>query len=177
MTSPSQLSGWAGRILETLDETGISTGRVVSWFQNNLYRINSSLSTEFYVDSGAIEPDMTMNQSGIYEQMYICDYYSKKANSALGAFAYDWTEIRGEDQGSIRRVSRNEVAKTYQSMAKECKADLNNLILWYEEAQAIVLGQILLNDRGQIGDGGLMAYHQPPTNYYDNSTIWIEPTS
>jgi hypothetical protein len=173
MASPSQLSGWAGRVLESLDETGISTGRVVSWFQNNLYKVNNALSTGFYTEGGYILPDMTSNESGIYEQMYICDYYSKKANSALGAFAYDWTEIRGEDQGSIRRVSRNEVAKTYQAQAKECKVDLNELITWYQDQGRTLVSQILLNDRGAIADGGLMDYCQPPTHLYHNSTIWI----
>ena len=173
MASPSQLSGWAGRILESLDETGISTGRVVTWLQNNLYRVNNALSTGFYTEGGYILPDMTMNESGIYEQMYVCDYYSKKANLALGAFAYDWTEIRGEDQGSIRRVSKNEVAKSYQAQAKECKVDLKELINWYQEQDQTLVAQLLYSDRGQFADGGLMDYCQPPTHLYNNSTIWI----
>lgn len=173
MASPSQLSGWAGNILETLEETGISTGRVVSWFQNNLYKLNNILSTGFYTEDGYILPEMTTNESGIYEQMYICDYFNKKGNAALGAFAYDWTEIRGEDQGTIRRVSRNEIAKTYQQYAKDCKADLKELISWYEEQNQILVGQLLYSDRGQFADGGLMDYHQPPTHMYSNSTIWV----
>lgn len=173
MASPSQLSGWAGRILESLDETGISTGRVVTWLQNNLYKINNALSTGFYTEDGYISPEMTMNESGIYEQMYICDYYTKKGNAALGAFAYDWTEIQGDKQGSIRRVSKNEVAKTYQQYAKECKSELKELIEWYQGQNQTFVAQILLNDRGQTADGGLIDYHQPPTHLYSNSTIWI----
>jgi len=173
MASPSQLSGWAGRILESLDEAGITTGRVVSWLQNNLYKINNALSTGFYSEDGYILPEMTLNESGIYEQMYICDYYEKKGNSALGAFAYDWTEIQGDKQGSIRRVSRNETAKTYRSYANDCRANLKELINWYQEQDRVLIGQILINDRGQIADGGLLEYHQPPTHYYGNSTIWV----
>lgn len=173
MASPSELSGWAGRLLESLDETVISTGRVVSWFQNNLYHINSALSTGFYLNDGSILPEMTTNESGIYEQMYICDYYTKKGNAALGAFAYDWTEIKGEDQGTIRRVSKNEVAKTYQQYSKDCKTDLKQLIKWYEERTQVLLGQVLYRDRGQMADEGLMDYSLPPTHMYSHSTIWM----
>lgn len=172
MASPSELSGWAGRLLESLDETYISTGRVVSWFQNNLYYINNALSTGFYLENGYILPQMTTNEAGIYEQMYICDYYTKKGNAALGAFAYDWTEIRGDDQGTIRRVSKNEVAKTYKQYSIDCRIDLKQLIKWYEQQTQLLLGQVLYNDRGQMADGGLMEYSLPPTHMYLNSTIW-----
>jgi hypothetical protein len=169
MTSPPQLSGWVIRIHEYLSETGISTARAVSWMQNNLYRLNLALSTTFYTDgTGYINPDMDSNQSGIYEHMYVCDYYSKKANENAGAGAFDWTEMEGDKQGRIRRVSRNEVSKTYQMQNKDCSAALKDLIRLYKQGNLLLLGQILYNDRGQIADGGLMDLHSPATNYGSN---------
>lgn len=171
--SPSDLSGWIIRVHENLDETGISTSRGVSWFQNNLYKINIALETGFYTETGWIYPSMTQNESGLYEQMYICDYYNKKGNSALGAFAYDWTRIEGDKQGGISRVSKNEVAKTFLQYAKDCKSQLNELIRWIEEEDLILVGQVLLRDRDDIAQGDLMAY-SPPSHLYSNSTVWTE---
>lgn len=175
MPSPSELSGWAGRILDSLDETTVTTGRVVTWLQNNLYQLNLAIETEFYVEDGYILPDMIATESGIYEQMYICDYFSKKANANLGANAYDWTEIDGDKQGKIRRVSKNEVAKTYRALGTDCKEQLKKLIDWAQEQDLVLAGQILYNDRGEIAQGGLICECSPPTDLVScYSTIWVE---
>ena len=174
MISPTQLSTWADRLLDSLDETGIPNSWVVTWFQNNLYKLNSALGTGFITNSsGYIEPDMNQFESGIYEQQYFCQYYKKKANANLGASAWDWTEIRGEDQGSIRKVSKNEVAKTYMQMSKDCELSLSQLIEWYQSNNASVAAQILLGDRGDIAAGDMMYLCQPPNQYIDyHSTVW-----
>jgi hypothetical protein len=174
MTSPYQLSVWAERILDSLDETGIANSLVVTWFQNNLYKLNLALGTGFVTNSsGYIEPDMNQFESGIYEQQYFCYYYKKKANANLGASSWDWTEIRGEDQGTIRKVSKNETAKTYLQLSKECEQSLKDLIEWYAEQDMVMVGQILLGDRGDIASGDLMYNYQPPNQYFDyHSTIW-----
>lgn len=171
--TPSEISGWAGRILESLDETVLTTGRVVSWLQNNLYQINLALGTAFYTQAGYIEPSMYPTESGIYEQMYICDYYTKKANAALGANSYDWTEIAGDKQGTIRRVSKNEVAKTYRTQSTDCKTSLKELILWFQEQDITLASQILYNDRGEVSNDGLIPLCYPPAEYYCTSTVWI----
>lgn len=173
MTSPAQLSGWADRMLDSLGETGVTTTSVVVWLQNNLFRLNLALETGFITNSsGYIDPDMTQNESGIYEQMYYCSYYNKQANMMLGANGYDWTEIRGEDQGSIRRVSKNEIAKVYRAQTADCKIQLSELIDWYTSQDLMLAGQILLGDRGDIASGDLLDYCQPPTEYTTHSTVW-----
>lgn len=174
MTSPAALSTWADRILDSLDETGISNASVVTWMQNNLYRLNLAVGTGFVCNSsGYIEPDMNQYESGIYEQQYFCYYYKKKANQFLGAAGYDWTEIRGEQDGSIRKVSRNEIARTYMTSAKTCQDSLAELIKWYQEQDVMLMGQILLGDRGDLAAGDQLSYGQPPTQYIPStSTIW-----
>ncbi len=174
MTCAAELHVWAERILESLDETGVTTSHVVTWFQNNLYQLNLAISSAFYTTGGCIIPDMEPVHSGLYENMYFCYYFNKKANSALGAFAMDWTEIEGEKQGKIRRVSRNEVAKTYRLAAQDCKASLAELIKAYNEGNGAVLaGQVLYGDRGQVADHGLMHLDDPISEYRSPySTVW-----
>lgn len=174
MTSPAALSTWADRILDSLDETGISNASVVTWMQNNLYRLNLAVGTGFICNSsGYIEPDMNQYESGIYEQQYFCYYSRKKANQLRGAAGYDWTEIRGEQDGSMRRVSRNEAAKGYLQDAKDCEVQLKDLIDWYIQQDITLVGQILLGDRGDIAAGDQLCYSQPPNEYISqSSTIW-----
>lgn len=176
-TTPAQLSEWAERILESIDETGIGAARTVTWLQHNLYRLNSALSTGFYLESGNIYPDMPQGVSGIYEEMYYCDYLNKKANAALGVHSYDWTEISGDEQGTIRRVSKNEVAKTYRTMSKDCQERLDKLVKWYlgTLTDIVFAGQVLYGDRGTVADFGLINFHAPPTEYYsNNNTVWLD---
>lgn len=177
MISSSDLSGWVQRIHESWGQTGIPTSRGVSWMQVNLSKLNVTLGTGFYISGDYIVPDMSFNVSGIYEEMYYCDFLNKKASENLGAASYDWTEISGEDQGTIRRVSKNEVAKTYNQMSKECKERLSKLVEWYMSLSTSYAGayQVLYNDRGTVADFGLMPFDAPPTDYYsDNNTIFIE---
>ena len=173
MICPGELSTWAERILDSLDETGITTSSVVVWMSNHLYLINTAIGSGFYTNgSGYIEPDFSPNVSGLYESMYVCYYYNKKANSALGAFSSDWTEIEGEKQGKIRRVSRNEVSKTYRLMAQDCRSSLAELIKAYNENDGTTLvGQVLMGDRGQVADHGLMALSDPVSVYHNPYSV------
>ncbi len=161
MASPADLTGWAIRILDYLDESGISVSSTVSWLQNNLYRINLAIGSGFYTESGYILPEMSPTVSGLYENQYYCFYYNKKANSTVGAFAYDWTSIEGADQGSIRRVSKNEVAKTYRSLATDCQAALADMVKAYNEGDVTALGQILWGWRGEVAGNDLLCPCEP----------------
>lgn len=174
MTCSAELATWSERILDSLDETGVTSSSVVVWLQNNLHLINLAIGSGFYTESGCILPEMSPNVASLYESHYICYYYNKKANSALGGFSADWTEIEGEKQGKIRRVSRNEVSKTYRLMAQDCKQSLAELIKAYNEGDGITLAaSIDYTHRGQVADHGLMQLNDPTSetrNPY--SVIW-----
>jgi hypothetical protein len=174
MTTPAQLLTWSERILDSLSETGIAAASVVTWFQNSLYKLNLALGSGFYTESGNILPDMSPNISGIYEEIYYCYYLNRKATQNLGAGAWDWTEIAEDNQGRIRKVSRNEIAKSYQAQAKDCKQTLEELIEWFQQGEGHTLvGTILYGDRGQVADHGLIGYHDPPTTVRSPyNTVW-----
>jgi hypothetical protein len=172
MTCEPELSGWASGILDGLGETGYSVGSVVTWLETHLGSLNLALRTSFVIDSsGCISGDMDQAHSGIYTEMYLCDYYRKKANENLGASAYDWTFIEGEDQGTIRRVSKNEVAKTYMQLRKDCKDQVDHLIQWYHsEYLPNTACQVLYNQRVAVTATALTC---PPTSYYaPTNYIW-----
>jgi hypothetical protein len=148
MLCSGELTSWASLILDSLDDTVTPTGSVVVWLKSNLGYLNLRLGEEFVLSGDCIVPDMSQNVSGIYTEMYYCYYYNKQANKNLGSSAYDWTEIMGQEQGSVRKVSKNEVAKTYRTLAKDCRERLDELTKWYSEGKSPVSPtQILYGDR------------------------------
>lgn len=174
MSTLTQLSGWASGIIDGIGDTGIGVSRTVSWLKGNLSKLNLSISTSYYYDESVQEilPDeMTLIQSGIYEEMFYCDYLNKKVNENLGAAAYEWVEIQGEDQGTIRRASRTESSKVYLAMSKDCKAGLNELITWYfDSTNPMTPYQVLYNERYSNNEEGLL--YPPEQIVRSSNSIW-----
>lgn len=150
MTCAPELSGWAGRILEYLPETGFaSTGSIVSYLKFNLSKLNNAIYTDFILSGECIVPDMNQAQSGIYQQMYFCDYLAKRAIQSIGAAAYEWIEIEGHDQGRMRRTAQTTVAQSFRLEANSCKAELQSQIDNYNEGQfTTIAGMVVYQDRG-----------------------------
>lgn len=175
-TSLTDISEWVERIHENWGETGRCISRGVSWIQNNLYRINGALNLSLELTaSGSIEPTLSPAQSGVYEEMYYCDYLAKKASSVLGAFNYDVVEFDGADQGRVRYVSKNEVSKQISALSKECQVRLKELVTWVQDNDTTYSAayQVLLGDRGSVPDWGLMRFDGIPTHLYsENNTIF-----
>lgn len=179
MLDQSGVSGWASQILQNLGETGIPTGQVVLWLNTNFGNLNSALETEYGFSGDYIAPDMGSMESGIYTEMYICNYFRKKTSQFLGAMAYDantWIEVEGVDQGRIRRVNKNEVAKQFRQLYIDCCGRLDKLIDWYKDQRAAIhANQILYNARIDVADGGLRCPENyfPPISYYsDYNFVW-----
>lgn len=155
-------SGWAGQLLDAVDDTSTSTGTVVAWLQANLGKLNSFIRTDFELsgdrDGGAsglepvINPEMTQIQSGIYNEMFFCYWLDKKSRQMVGSMTYDWVEMQGEDQGKVKRVSNTEKAKVYKDLAKECKDNLKDLIKEYQGGNFAVTRQITFTNRRSSPD-------------------------
>lgn len=130
-------SGLSAYTIDQLDATGIlSTGQVVSWYKTNIGTLNSIFLTS-YVPSGEFtSPPLDYASSGFYSKLYMCQYYDKMARQNLGAAAYDWSEIR-EGDSVTRRVSKNEQAKTYLSLSKECKQEVKDWATQYKISRSI----------------------------------------
>lgn len=176
-TSPSELDIWADRILDGLGDTITPSNLVVTWFQYNLHKLNLSIGTDFYLQSGYIYPDMTMNQSGIYEEIYYCDYLRKRAGQLLGGTSFqDVVEFQGEEQGRVRFSSFSERAKSYRALFTDCQTSLTNLINWYGEVSGAYAYQILYNLRDDPAGYGLKDFAPPGSYYRSYNTVWTNTT-
>lgn len=132
MPSSTDLSGWAGSIIDSMSLSGVTTGSVVCWLENNVGVLNLSLQTTgYYATGNQILPSMDINTMAIYTQMYECYYLSKEARLSAQLGYDDWVEINGQDQGSIRKVSKSELSKNFSTLAKDCQLRLSDLLNWY----------------------------------------------
>jgi len=162
---------WAGLILDSLGDTTTPTGSVSTWLKTNLGQLNLRLGEGFSLSGDCIIPDMSQNVSGIYTEMYYCYYYNKQAGKNLGAAGYDWTEINGDEQGTIRRVSKNEIAKTFRTLSKDCRENLDKLTEWYNNSKStnIFSSQVLYGERFGGANYDLLP---PPAWIGDINFIW-----
>lgn len=152
----SGFSGLAAFTLEQLDNpTGISTGSMINWFMYNVGTLNSLFQTNYTISGSFTNPDLDFAGSGFYSKLYICQYYDKQARINLGAAAYDWSEIR-EGDSVTRRVSKNEQAKVYLSLSKDCKEEVNHWAMQYRISRSLPLslegyfGDLVRYTRGEI---------------------------
>ncbi len=120
---------------------------------------------------------MYANESGIYEEIYYCDYLRKKSSQLLGGTSFqDIVAFDGDEQGSVKFSSFSERAKTYRLLAKDCLTGLGSLIEWYTQASgASYAYQVLYNLRDSPNSYGLKQV-PPDSHYHPCNTVWTRMT-
>lgn len=125
------ISDLADFILFDLDTpSGVSNGTISYWIENSVGNLNTYLGASHTVENFEITPGLNIMETGIMNQMYKIKYYNTVASNNLGASSYDWSELK-EGDSSIRKVSKNEIAKNYLQLAKQEKESLNESIRYY----------------------------------------------
>ena len=127
-------------------ETGYSTLSSISgWLANNIGLLNTILYTS-YSGSGAADNDseypgdtvlspsgsFRFEESDVYKQIYLTNYYTKKARAVLKGIdsSVDFISLR-EGDSVITRTNKNEIAKTYRGFAKDAQERLEMLVAKY----------------------------------------------
>jgi hypothetical protein len=113
--------------------------------------------------SYTITPDMGSEETAIYQKIFELDFYNKQARNTLkGAAGYaggDWVSLR-EGDSSITRANKNEVAKSYKSLANDTKQELDKMIQSYLKFRATPQ-QVVGDDTFSNG------YYVGPGSFYD----------
>ena len=132
-------------------ETGYSTLSSISgWLANNIGLLNTILYTA-YSGSGAADNDseypgytilspsgsFRFEESDVYKQIYLTNYYTKKARAVLKGIdsSVDFISLR-EGDSMITRTNKNEIAKTYRGFAKDAQERLDLLVAKYNIYEA-----------------------------------------
>lgn len=112
------------------------------WLGNNIGLLNTKLFTSFGVDGIYFTPTGSFGQeeASIYKQMYMHEFYTKKARQVLRGIdsSVDFITLR-EGDTSITRTNKNELAKTYKSLANDARTEIDKLVAAYNIYKAAPL--------------------------------------
>ncbi len=135
------------QLMRELDNpTDISIPNVVFWLQSNLNSVNLLIGTTYTLDSNEqVTPNLGDSEGAILKYLYLVYYYNRLIKSNLGAGAFDWSEL-SEGDSRIRRVSRNEIAKTYIQLKNALEARLHQLVFRYKQDQTVPVGWFAASD-------------------------------
>ena len=150
-------------------DTGFATLASISgWLANNVGLLNTITYTAFSgsgVAAGTLVDDTVLQPSGgfrfeegdIYKQIYLTNYYTKKARAVLKGIdsSVDFISLR-EGDSMITRTNKNEIAKTYRGFAKDAQERLDDLVARYNIYEAHPL-QAAGNDASIDASGDIYA--------------------
>ena len=126
---------------------GLSEASISGWLQANLGKLNVNLFSCFSGDNVELDDEA----ADIFKSVYMHDYYQKQTVKALrgvldASLGDSILEVR-EGDSYVKRANKNEMAKTFRSVANDYKDDTDLMIARY---------QILMSEPRQVvGEDGL----------------------
>lgn len=120
------------------DSSLASLQSIESWLDANLGLLNTMINTSYCEEDSELDSEA----QAIYKQLYLYNYYSKKARNALrgiiGTCEQDSNSIASISDGESRVTftNKNETAKVIRGMAKDAKENLDMLVGQYNMYQS-----------------------------------------
>lgn len=135
---PNEINTIAQEIISDLDnDSSLSLSYVSTWLRNNIGKLNNAIGTSFVLnDSLELSPCIDNDQKDIFKWLFTCSFYRNQSKKNLGATSYDWVSIE-EGDSKIRRVSKNDIAKTLMALSKDCEESLKQIIMYYKTNKAL----------------------------------------
>ncbi len=130
-----KITDLADHIFRNLGEPDdVSIPNISFWLEGRIGELNNLINSTivYNPDTQDFDPELTDEQAVIFGLMYSISYFTRFVRSSLGAAAYDWSEV-SEGDTTVRRVSRNEIAKTYQQLRNQLQTELNDLVFFYKQ--------------------------------------------
>lgn len=123
--------------LNELDQTDLTNiPEIAFWVRSSgIGALNSLIFKSYIIDSTTLEitPDtFGIDELAILGQLYMIKFFQTQANSFLGAMGINDIIEYTEGGHTIRKLNRNELAKTFLQLKSQAKTELNNLIGSYK---------------------------------------------
>lgn len=139
----------ADEIYRELDQApNISIPTISFWLLSNIGKLNTLLGLTIGVVSAQFDTDITDSQKNIFKLLYFIQFYQRQATNSLGAAAFDSVVEVEEGNRRVRKISKNEVAKTYMQMKKSANEELIALVNAYKIAQMVPVDVNVKTDFG-----------------------------
>lgn len=120
-------------LLET-DDTSVP--KIIAWLLARNGELNDLIGTSYEINGNDYSPQLGADEAGILANMYLMHYYQRQQKTNLNATQYDWSEI-SEGDSTVRRVSKNEVSKSYRLLANDIRDYLYKLVNYYKAHRCI----------------------------------------
>jgi len=120
------------------DDSLNSLQSIECWLESNVGALNTLLDTSF----GEYPPEGDCEAWAIYKRMYMHNYYSKKARSALRGVMDNCSDGSGEiislkdGESRVAFANRNETAKVIRGLANDAKSEITDLVTRYNMYQS-----------------------------------------
>ncbi len=119
---------------ELSEPDDVSIPQIVYWFSYNIGQLNLLLHESIEFLDNEFSSELTIEQANIFKLLYLIKYYNKQISANLGAGAYDFSEVT-EGDSTVRKVSRNEIAKNYIQIKNGYASELTELVYRYKNNQ------------------------------------------
>ena len=123
-------------VADLLESDDTSIPKIMMWLTSNVGLLNNLIYTNYNVSKNDCTPHLGYDEAAIFAVIYLERYYGRQVQSHLLASAYDVSEV-SEGDSRIRKVSRNEVAKTYLQLKTQTKEYLNQIVLEYRRSKCV----------------------------------------
>tara|TARA_R100000008_G_scaffold62859_1_gene40132 strand:+ start:102 stop:647 length:546 start_codon:yes stop_codon:yes gene_type:complete len=149
-------------------DTGYQSLSAISgWLENNVALLNTEIYSAFS-GSGMSDGDTALVTTGsfkfeeaeIFKQIYLVEYYKKKARAVLKGIdsSVDFITLRDGDS-LITRTNKNEIAKTYRGFANDAQERLELLTAKYNIYNAAPVQVAGLDAADGTGEANYVVYN------------------
>lgn len=147
----------ANEIFIELEEPSDLTIPSISFYlQTNIGKLNGLLDISVVIVDGDFSPALNSEEQVIYKQLFEVYYYGKLLKKSLGASAYDTNSIIEVKEGNrtVKKMNKNEVAKTLRQVKKDAEETLLMLVGVYRHNRSDPSQVIVWDDRMEDGGTG-----------------------
>jgi len=111
----------------------ISVPAVSFWVRSNLGKLNAYIGTSYEVSNPTLEitPQIGEQEKAILKKMYELSYYDSKIRENLGSAASNSVVEISSDGARIRKISSNDIAKSFSRLKFSESESLTALINAY----------------------------------------------
>lgn len=111
----------------------LSVAAIAFWFQTNIGLLNETLGSSYSLNTTTLEVtdgtnNIDIDTAAIFKKLYFIHYYDLKIRENLGASSVSSLLEVGSDGATVRKVNKNEIAKTYIQLRKQTREELDDLI-------------------------------------------------
>lgn len=116
-----------------------TVGVIQYWLRHNTFLLNNLINTGYTINAtdGSISPEIGDQESAILKKMFFVYFYDTKVRGNLGAAAVDPVLEVSENGAVVRLTNRNSIALSFIQMRKQEQEELNSLITFYRNNNAI----------------------------------------